>query len=307
MGAASLLPREVIGEWARRLFPGWYAGYVERSRLEQRERLDRLLRAGGNPALLPASRFDELQARRFPRAAEYRYDDFSSVVRAGERLRRLAALLPGLTERCAILEASCGDGMVGALLQLGGHEVLLGDMRDWRCAAASNVPFITWDVGDSFPEPGRRFDLVLAYNATEHWPDPEAAITALMALCKPGGHVVLDFGPLFNSPWGLHAWSLAFPYPQFLFPRELIEERVAALGVQDLGETYGTLQPTNGWSLARFRDLWPRLPAEVVALHEDRDYRYLGFTEEFAACFRGRGLSLDEVTVNSIEIVLRVR
>jgi SAM-dependent methyltransferase len=307
MGATNHSPRESLGDWARRLFPGWYAGYVERSRLEQRQRLDRLLRAGGNPAPLPASRFDELQARRFPRAAEYRYDDFSSVVRGGERLRRLAALLPGLTERRSILEVSCGDGMVGALLQLAGHEVQLGDMRDWRGAPAAGVPFVTWDVGDPFPQPERRFDLVLAYNATEHWPDPESAITALMALCKPGGHLVLDFGPLFNSPWGLHAWSLAFPYPQFLFPRELIEERVAALGVQDLGETYGTLQPTNGWSLARFRDLWPRLPAEVVALHEDRDYRYLGFIEEFAACFRGRGLSLDEVTVNSIEIVLRVR
>lgn len=307
MGVPALLPRETIGDWARHLFPGWYARYVERSRLEQRQRVDRLLRAAGTPTLLPASRFDELQARRFPRAAEYRYDDFSSVVRAGERLRRLAALLPGLTEPRSILEVSCGDGMVGALLQLGGHEVQLGDMRDWRGAPAAAVPFVTWDVGDPFPQPGRRFDLVLAYNATEHWPDPQAAITALMGLCKPGGHVVLDFGPLFNSPWGLHAWSVAFPYPQFLFPRDFVEERVAALGVQDLGETYGTLQPTNGWSLARFRELWPRLPAEVGALHEDRDYRYLDFVEQYAGCFGGRGLSLDEITVNSIEIVLRVR
>lgn len=307
MGAPALLPRETIGDWARHLFPGWYAGHVERSRLEQRRRLDTMLRGGGTSRPLEASRFDELQARRFPRAAEYRYDDFSSVVRAGERLRRLAALLPGLSERRSILEVSCGDGMVGALLQLGGHEVQLGDMRDWRGAPAASVPFVTWDVGDPFPQPERRFDLVLAYNATEHWPDPEAAITALMGLCKPGGHVVLDFGPLFNSPWGLHAWNLAFPYPQFLFARELIEARVAALGVQDLGETSAALQPTNGWSLARFRALWPRLPAEVVALHEDRDYRYLGFVEQFVECFAGRGLTLDEITVNSIEIVLRVR
>ncbi|MBK1714390.1 hypothetical protein CKO43_16585 [Rubrivivax gelatinosus] len=307
MGVAPRLPRKAVGDWVRRRFPGWYAARVDRSRLEQRQRIDALLRGGGTARTLAPSRFDELQARGFARAAAYRYDDFSSAVRAGERLRRLAALLPGLTAPHSVLEVSCGDGMVGALLQLAGHDTTLSDMRDWRGKAALGLPFVGWDVDHPFPDGERRFDLVLSYNAAEHWADPRAALERLLGLCRPGGHVVLDFGPLFNSPWGLHAWSVGFPYPQFLFPREFVEARVASLGVQDLGASSATLQPTNGCSLASFRALWPRLPADVVALHEDRDYRYLGFVEEFADCFRGRGLTLDEITVNSIEIVLRAR
>ena len=32
--------------------------------------------------------------------------------------------------------------------------------------------------------------------------------------------------------------------------------------------------------------------------------RYLNFVEEFGGCFRGRGLALEDLTINSIEIVL---
>lgn len=192
-------------------------------------------------------------------------------------------------------------------MALGGHDVTLADIRDWRSDGARHLPFVEWDVGAAPDFSQQRFDLVLAYNATEHWELPATALRNLLSLCKPGARLLLDFGPLFNSPWGLHAWSIGFPYPQFLFDHEFIEAQIERVGVSDLGESVRTLQPTNGWSVAAFRSLWRDCGAEVLLSAEDRDFRYLNFIEEFAPCFRGRRLTLEDLTVNSIEIVLAKR
>lgn len=293
-----------MGQLASRLAPLAYSNYIARDARQQRERLGRLLSESISPALLDNAQFDALMARPFPRAAAYDYDPFSSTARAAVRIQRLAALFPMLKSRKDILEVSCGDGLVGALIAHGEHRVTLTDVRDWRSEPARHLGFTSWDVCSSPVLEPEQFDLVVAYNATEHWEDPPTALRNLLSLCRKGGFVLLDFGPLFNSPWGLHAWSLSFPYPQFLFSRQLIENRVREIGVSDLGVAGATMQPTNGWPISAFRELWSRCGAKVVSNAEDRDYRYLNFIEEFATCFKGRGLGFDDVTVNSIEIVL---
>lgn len=294
-----------LGRIASRVAPCAYRRYVDYAVRRQNGRIARLLGDTAAPALLNVVSFDALMARRFPRAAAYGYDCFSSTARAAGRVQRLAALVPTLREPREVLEVSCGDGLVGAVMALGGHAVTLADIRDWRSASAQHLPFVQWDVGTAPPFGARRFDLVFAYNATEHWADPATALAHLLALCRPGGHVVLDFGPLFNSPWGLHAWSLSFPYPQFLFDRSVIDAQIARVGVDDLSQAGTALQPTNGWAVAAFRTLWERCGAAIVSNVEDRDFRYLNFIEEFGPCFRGRGLGLEDLTINSIEIVLQ--
>lgn len=294
-----------MGQLARRLAPHVYARYVDRARHQQRQRIARLLADPTPPTLLGVESWDALMARSLPRSSEYPYDRFSATGRAGGRVQRLASLLPALQRPCTVLEVSCGEGLVGAVMAVGGHEVVLTDIRDWRSDGARHLPFVQWDVGDAPPFDARRFDLVVAYNATEHWTDPDTALAHLLAACKPGGYVVLDFGPLFNSPWGLHAWSLGFPYPQFLFDREVINTGIARIGVNDVGHAASVLQSTNGWTIESFRTLWQRCGAATLQLTEDRDYRYLDFVEEFGPCFRGRGLSLEDLTINSIEIVLQ--
>lgn len=290
---------------ASRLAPQSYRKYLDRAARLQRDRVAALLARPHPPAVLPESRFDDLLMQPFARPAAYDYDAFSATARAGARLQRLANLLPQLKQPLRILEVSCGDGLVGKLLTHGGHEVILTDMRDWRIEPARDMPFVIWNTCASPPSDFGSFDLVLAYNATEHWEEPDRALTELLKLCRPGGHVLLDFGPLFNSPWGLHAWDVSFPYPQFLFDYKLITERVRTMGVGDLGQITDVLQPTNGWSIGQFRELWKQCGAEVCWNFEDRDERYLEFIERHSASFCGRGLSLEDVTINSIEILLR--
>lgn len=271
----------------------------------RRHRIGAALTHGAVPALIE-DRFEELEARSFPLAAgTYRYDRFSCVVCSAERLARLAKILAVLDSPKRILEVSCGDGWTGSLLALGGHQVALSDVKNWRHERCREVPFLEWDVCSGAPPQVAPFDLIVAYNATEHWSDPAAALQSLLALLNVGGQLLLDFGPLFNSPWGLHAWSVRIPYPQFLFSKPFIERKVAELGVDDLGQHTSTLQPTNGWTLEQFRTLWKACGAEMVSNLEDHDFRYLALIEEFPSCFQGRGLNFYEITVNSIEVLLR--
>jgi SAM-dependent methyltransferase len=294
-----------LGMLASKYAPLPYKFYVENEEKRQFKRVERLLSETGGSAGLADDCFDQLMVRGFPRSAAYDYDPFSATVRASIRIQRLAKLFPMLKSPRKVFEVSCGDGLVGSLVSHGGHRVTLADIRDWRSEPAMRNEFITWDVcGDLMLKPDQ-FDIVLAYNATEHWSDPGKALANLLSLCKPGGYVLLDFGPLFNSPWGLHAWSIGFPYPQFLFSRQLIDAKIRTIGVSDLGNSENAVQPTNGWSLANFRTLWRESRARIISNLEDRDHRYLDFVEEFAGCFKGRGLHIDEITVNSIEIVLQ--
>lgn len=292
------------GRIASRIAPHAYSRYLDFSAQRQRTRIERLLADTTAPLILDEAQFAELVGRRFPRAASYEYDRFSAVARAAGRVQRLKALLPELLSPSQVIEVSCGDGFVGAVMALGGHDATLADIRDWRSDGARHLPFVKWDVGAEPTFTQQRFDLVMAYNATEHWELPATALTNLLSLCKPGARLVLDFGPLFNSPWGLHAWSIGFPYPQFLFDRKFIEAQIGQMGVNDLGEAGHALQPTNGWSIDAFHNLWRGCDAEILFSAEDRDFRYLDFIEEFAACFRGRNLRFDDLTINSIEIVL---
>jgi SAM-dependent methyltransferase len=293
------------GDIARKFAPAAYGFYLKSSLRHQRKRIARLLLESTRSLPLDADRFDGLSKRAFARAAAYEYDQFSSIARASGRIQRLATLFPMLRNKCDVLEVSCGDGLTGALISHGNHDVILSDIRDWRLGNARQLDFALWNVADKSNLAGAQFDLIVAYNATEHWEDPATALTNLLSLCKPGGFVLLDFGPLFNSPWGLHAWSISFPYPQFLFSRELVESRIRTIGVNDLGTEGASLQPTNGWSISAFRDLWRSCGAKVISNIEDRDFRYLNFVEEFSSCFKGRNVTLDDLTVNSIEIVLQ--
>lgn len=80
-------------------------------------------------------------------------------------------------------------------------------------------------------------------------------------------------------------------------------ERLVRLGV--LLPELKSLWGLHGWSVRQFRSLWYSLDCRVQHFLEDRDMHYLDMIEEFPGAFCGRELTLEEVTLNSIEIVLR--
>jgi SAM-dependent methyltransferase len=245
-----------------------------------------------------------LQSRPFPAPAPYRYDALSLWLRAAERVARLASLGVLADRPLRVLEACGGDGMVSRTLADMGHDVVMIDQRDWRHERASAVNFRAVDVDRGLPFDDAQFDLILSYNAFEHIGNPPGVLTEMVRVCRPSGRVVLDFGPLFASPFGLHAWSLNLPWPQYLLSTRLLEVALRAARLSDLGTSQDALQPTNHWRLDQFRSLWRESGCRIEHLREDEDHRFLDLVTEFPAAFRGRGLGCEDLIKNSIEIVL---
>jgi SAM-dependent methyltransferase len=48
------------------------------------------------------------------------------------------------------------------------------------------------------------FDIVISQNAMEHFPQPKVALETMHALLRPGGQLMLTFGPPWFAPWGAH-------------------------------------------------------------------------------------------------------
>jgi len=269
-------------------------------------RVNRVIARRGKPTHLDdENQFAMLQVREFPRPAPYIYDLLNTWQRGAARIMSLIRSNVPLTDKLSILEVGCGDGITGHCLSDLGHSVILTDLRDWRYEKSRYLPFVAQDACLGLAFDSNSFDLVVSFNAFEHFAAPDKVMREVVRVCKPGGHIRLDFGPLYYSPWGLHAWALSFPYPQFLFSTSFLDKRMSKLVNPDLGQIGSELQPTNRWRIAQFRELWKSSGCQVVSMDEDRDWRYLDLVEEFPNSFCGQELTFDDLTVNSIAITLR--
>jgi SAM-dependent methyltransferase len=249
--------------------------------------------------------FDRLQ-RRYPPRPEYGWTAYEAWSRGMQRAPGLIRGL-GLTEPGArVLDAACGGGMTGAILASYGHHVTLHDLEDWRDARAKSLPFVAGDLGAALPLSPDQFDLIFSYNAFEHIGDPAAALRELVRLCRPGGLIHLDFGPLYHGPWGLHAWTaLRMPYPQFLFSPEFRQRKIDEIGLLDLGRRTTTLQPLNQWTLGSFERLWRESGCEIEASAVIPDVEQLDVIARFPEAFTGTGLSFADVTAFQLSVTLR--
>ena len=246
--------------------------------------------------------------REFAPRDSYRYGARDLWQRASTRTQALLDL-PALREPGArVLEAGCGDGMTGYLLRCYGHAVTLTDIADWRDRRARGLDFVRADLCAGVALAPDRFDLVCSYNTFEHLDHPDRALDELVRVCKPGGLVRLQFGPLYASAWGLHAYkTLTIPYAQFLFSPAFIADKLRMLGIRDLGVARETLQPLNRWRVAGFSRLWERADCDVIAQSARQDRSGLALIDRFPRAFTGRGLTFADVATKQLAVTLRKR
>jgi SAM-dependent methyltransferase len=251
------------------------------------------------------SEFDALQ-RKYPKRPEYGYDHCSLVNRANRRFAEIYCQANVGCRRLRILEIGAGDGMLGVLLATAGHNVTLCDFEDWRSDAAKHLHFIAADCCLGIPFDTGNFDLVCSFNSFEHFHNPRYVFDEAMRVTKAGGLMHFDFGPLYCSPWGLHAYrSLRMPYPQFLFSQEFIEAKLTKLGIWDLGKQRTELQNLNMWKPSQFTNLWNRDGCEVSNYQEHTDESHLKLIRRYPNSFSGRGLTYRDVTCSALSVTIR--
>jgi ubiquinone/menaquinone biosynthesis C-methylase UbiE len=290
----------------RRLSPTAYGYYVQWKKKKLPQRVAKILASAESSSFYDDDNvFQDLQQAYTQWWPDYGFDSCSmwlrGLERSGDLLKRAEFSAPGLK----VFEVGCGDGLTGYLLNCYGDVVTINDIEDWREERAKSLPFIQGNICEGLPIESNIFDLVLSYNGFEHISDPTSALTEFVRICKPGGHIYINFSPLYSSPLGLHAWSFNMPYPQFLFSSAFIQKQIERLGVSDLGRTSTCLQPTNKWRLNQFRELWKTEKCTVVFLDEDTDKRFLNVIENFPLAFRGCGLTLEDVVTNTITVLLQ--
>ncbi|MBS3951140.1 MAG: class I SAM-dependent methyltransferase [Peptococcaceae bacterium] len=293
---------------AKRAAPSLYRVHVNNYNASRPSKIREVLNDVNPPVTLQDDVFTKLQNDYNEWREPYDFDQYSTCRRAYERalefLKHIELLrVPGQD----ILDLACGDGMSGPVLSAYGHNVSLLDYDDWRDRRAAHIPFIKASLANRIPHADCSFDFIFSFNAFEHVPDPALALNEALRLLRPGGHIWLDFNPLYCSPLGLHAFSFRMPYPQFLFSEEIIQRRLKEFGIHDLGRDLPELQPLNGWRCAQFRQLWNRSDCEIVLANETVDSRHLNIVLQYPQAFRGRGLTTDDLTVSGIKVVLRKR
>lgn len=283
------------------------ARYIERIRVGLvNYRIARILRDPRPPVLPPAVETYELLQNRYSMSRTYAYGTFPNWERSVHRSLRMFRDLEGLKSSSQrILELGCGDGMLGVVLGSYGHAIVLADARDWREPRARSIAFRKVDACDALPFDDSSFDLICSFNTFEHLADPRLALEEMLRTSRDGGHIYMDFGPLYASAWGLHARSLRMPYPQFLFSEDFIGRKIKELKNTDLGEEQATLQHVNRWRLSDFRRLWSREECFVVREQTRSRREYLGLISEYPQAFRGRGLTVADVATQAMNIVLR--
>ncbi len=249
--------------------------------------------------------FAELQSR-YREKDEYKYDRLSSWRRGVERADRLLTSGALDHEQAHVLEVGCGDAMVGAALASYGHSVTLADFSDWRDPRAKALPFVAADLCSSLPLAESSYDLVISFNTFEHLLRPDAALKELIRVCKTGGTIHLDFGPLYASAWGLHAYrTLYMPYSQFLFSDAFIKAKLRQLGIRDLGIERTELQPLNRWRLAQFDQLWQNSEGTILSREVMLESAHLSLVQEFPEAFSGLRLKFEDLTVSNIRVAMQ--
>lgn len=294
-----------LKRWAREASPSLYGYYLKRTKEKQQQDVANVLSASESPITLSEVEFDILQNKYKQWWPQYDFDAYSTGHRAYERALSFIQLESLREPGKNVLEIACGDGMTGTALSTYGHNVTLLDYKDWRDNRAQGTSFIQADLGRPIPLPNASYDFVFSFNAFEHIPDPSLAINEIIRILKPGGYIWIEFNPLYASPLGLHAFCFKMPYPQFLFSEEIIQEKLKSLGLNDLGQDLETLQPLNHWRPKQFRELWKRNDCTIINYSENYDSSHLDIVLQHPQAFRGRNLSLDDLTVAGMKVLLQ--
>jgi ubiquinone/menaquinone biosynthesis C-methylase UbiE len=134
---------------------------------------------------------------------------------------------------CIVLDFGCGGGGLTFQLAKRFQEAWGIDLEPDKLAFAEheadrlgyrNVHFRCYD-GKCLPFDDSSFDCVYCVDVIEHLPTPAFFVKEFFRVLRPGGELLLSFGPPWRHPHGKHMWSM-LPgwWTHLLFPRTVVME-----------------------------------------------------------------------------------
>ncbi len=172
--------------------------------------------------------------------------------------------IPGRT----VVDFGCGDGLQAIeLARFGARKVIGIDIREDALERAKRNAVEAGVAGvcrfaSTTDEPA---DIIVSIDGFEHYEDPAHILAIMDALLRPGGEVLVSFGPTWYHPLGGHLFSI-FPWSHLVFSEKaLIRWRsdFKSDGATRFREVAGGL---NQMSIRRFEQIVHRSPFDLAGL-----------------------------------------
>jgi SAM-dependent methyltransferase len=164
-----------------------------------------------------------------------------------------AGFLQALQGRTVIDFGSGLGRQAVAMAQAGAARVIGVEIREEALGAAQRAAALAGVQERCVfaPSTNERADIIVSKDAFEHFEQPAQILDTMAGLLKPGGTVLVCFGPPWYHPHGGHFFSM-FPWAHLLFTEQALLRWRAAFrsdGARRFGEVSGGL---NQMTIARF-------------------------------------------------------
>lgn len=146
-----------------------------------------------------------------------------SLENALDGLLRSFPHLKDLVKDKQVLDYGCGDGFqTVAMANLGAIYVLGVDIEENRLRHARRLARGHDGIGFSTKIEGT-FDVVVSLNAMEHFVEPLKNTQEMRDALKPGGKILISFGPPWYAPYGHHMYFFCgLPWINILFSERTV-------------------------------------------------------------------------------------
>jgi 2-polyprenyl-3-methyl-5-hydroxy-6-metoxy-1,4-benzoquinol methylase len=169
-----------------------------------------------------------------------------------------------------VLDFGCGEGgFTLALAERGaGHVTGLDILPDFALAEAEAQRrnyALTFVGTASETLPDASYDVIISHDSFEHFDEPEAILAEMVRLARPGGHILIKFGPPWGNPWGRHMSGTIRrdrPWIHLIVPERTIMRAHSVYHNQaEISERYAELPGgLNKMTVGRFKDIVHRQP-----------------------------------------------
>ena len=129
-----------------------------------------------------------------------------------------------------VIDLGCGEGGYVLVLAAHGARLVLGlDIQhNFRFAKqkaqADGLDNVAFLQGELAALPGNSFDIILSHDSFEHFRDPQAILVEMTRVVRPGGSLLIKFGPPWKNPWGRHMSGTIRkdrPWVHLVFPEKI--------------------------------------------------------------------------------------